>query len=199
MDEPNWTRQNSDVLVWRMPGEETVIPDTPEKKPTLKAATGLLIIISALLTGSVFGLLMMSAVPEKTETKAAPAMNSSAEQQITPAMNSSTEQKATPVEKTVPLFVIQGGLFSTEEAAYKAASSSGAPAAVIPAQNQYSMIYGVFLTKEAADEAELSLESSGTAAYVKETKVNLSSEEEETMKKAADSQQLDEMVSILSP
>lgn len=185
MHEPDWTRQNSDVLVWRLPDEEEAV--IPKKKPTLKAAAGLLIIISALLTGSVFGLLMMSAVPEQTETKAAPAMNSS------------TEQTAAPVEKTVPLFVIQGGLFSTEEAAAKAVSSSGEPAAVISSENQYSMIYGAFLTKTEADGAEQSLESRGTAAYVKETKVLLSSEEEETLKKAADSQQLDKIVSILSP
>ena len=185
MDEPEWTRQNSDVLVWRLPGEETVIPKK-KPRPRIKAAAGLLIIISALLTGSVFGLLMMSAVPEQTKTKAAPTINTS------------TEQTAAPVEKTVPLFVVQGGLFSTEEAAAKAVASAEEPAAIMASENQYSMIYGVFLTKTEADEAERNIESAGAAAYVKETKATLSSEEEKTLKKAADTQQLSKIISLLS-
>ncbi|WP_046173964.1 hypothetical protein [Domibacillus indicus] len=187
MDEPDWGRRgDSDVLVWHLPGEETAVP-VPKKQPTLKAAAGVLIIISALITGSVFGLLMMNAVPERTATKAAPVLNSS------------TEQTAASVEKTVPLFVVQGGIFSTKEAAATAVSSAEEPAAVMQSEDQYSMIYGAFFTKAEADEAERNIESTGSAAYVKETSAILSLEQEEELKKAAETNRLDEIASLLSP
>jgi len=194
MDEPDWTRRDGEVLIWQMPGEETVLP---KKKPVLKTGVGIMIILAALLTGGAFGILMMSAVPEKP-AKQAQAMSATPQQQV-PAKAGSEEKEAVPVTKTISLFVIQGGLFSTEAAAEAAASASTEQAAVIPSQNEYSMIYGVFFTKEEADEAEQQMEAGGTAAYVKETKATVSNEEEEALKQETGSQRLKKAATILSP
>lgn len=194
MDEPDWTRRDGEVLIWQMPGEETVLP---KKKPVLKTGVSIVIILAALLTGSTFGVLMMSAVPEQKPAKQAQAMSTTSGQQV-PTKTSSEEKEAAPVTKTIPLFVIQGGLFSTEAAAKAAASASTEQAAVIPSQNEYSMIYGVFFTKEEADKAEQQMEAGGTAAYVKETKATLSNEEEEALKQAADAQRLKKAATLLS-
>lgn len=195
MDEPDWTRRDGEVLIWQMPGEETVLP---KKKPVLKTGVGIMIILAALLTGGAFGILMMSAVPEQKPAKQAQAMSATSQQQV-PAKAGSEEKGEVPVTKTIPLFVIQGGLFSTEAAAEAAASAATEQAAVIPSQKEYSMIYGVFFTKEEADEAEQQMEADGTAAYVKEMKAALSNEEEEALKKATGSQRLKKAATILSP
>lgn len=191
MEEPDWTRHSSDVLIWHMPGEETA---APKKKPVLKTAASVGIIFSALITGSTFGFLMMSAVPKQAEEETAsraPAVTAPAEQAQQP--------QQTSVEKAVSLFIVQGGMYSTAEAAQQAAASSGQLSAVIPSDGQYSMIYGAFFTKSEADDAEKRLEADGAAAYVKETKATVTSEEEEALRKAAASQQLDQMATILSP
>ncbi|WNS81821.1 hypothetical protein RRU94_13745 [Domibacillus sp. DTU_2020_1001157_1_SI_ALB_TIR_016] len=196
MEEPDWTRRDGEVLIWQLPGEETVL-QKPKKKPALKAGTGILIIVAALLTGSVFGLLMMSAVPDQKSAKQVQASGAPTEQ--APSEEESAEKGTAASEKSISLFVLQGGLYSTKSAADEAAAASEERAAVLSSEKQYSMIYGVFFSKPEADQAERQLEAGGTAAYVKETKVTVSSEEEKVLKKAAEDQQLEEAASILSP
>lgn len=197
MEEPDWTRRDGEVLIWQLPGEETVLPK-PKKKPALKAGTGILIIFAALLTGSVFGLLMMSAVPDQKSAKQVQASGTPSEQ-AAPSAEEPAEKGIVATEKNISLFVLQGGLYSTKSAAEEAAAASEERAAVLSTEKQYSMIYGVFFSKPEADQAEQQLEADGTAAYVKETKVTVSSEEEKALKKAAEDQQLEEAASILSP
>ncbi|WP_050181221.1 hypothetical protein [Domibacillus robiginosus] len=197
MDEPDWTRRDGEVLIWQMPGEETALPK-PKKKPALKAGAGIVIVLAALVTGSVFGLLMMSAVPEQQPAKEAQAASAVPEKTAAP-MEETDQKETAPAQKTVSFFVLQGGLFSTKTAADEAASASKEQAAVLSSDDQYSMIYGIYFTKSEADEAERQLEAGGTAAYVKETETTVSDEEEAALRKAAQDQQLEEAVSIISP
>ncbi|OLN23494.1 hypothetical protein BTO30_05915 [Domibacillus antri] len=188
MDEPDWSNHNSDVLVWQLPGEETPAP-LPKKKSLIRPAAGAAIIVSALITGTIFGVTMIRAVNVPDEKPAEAAVSEA------------------PVQETkkadVSVSVIQGGLFSTEESALKgmeAAKAKQMTASVIPVGGQYMLLYGAFGSKSEAEQASQRIEEKGTNVYVKEVTASMTDSDEKKFKEESDPEKrLDQLKEAMSP
>jgi uncharacterized protein YlbG (UPF0298 family) len=195
MDELDWTRQHSDVLVWQMPGEEHQQPAVLQKKKSIiRPAAGTAIVLSALITGTLFGVTMIRAVNVPEEKPAAAAVSEASVQET-------SEQEMDRVDVTVS--VIQGGLFSTEEAAKKSvgiAKAKQIPASFISSGGQYMVLYGVFSSSDEAKNAAQQLEEKGTAAYVKDVTASMTDTAEKTFIEESDTQKkLDQLKEAMSP
>lgn len=192
MDELDWTRPNSDVLVWQMPGEEGPAV-SQKKKSIIRPAAGLAIVLSALITGTLFGVTMIRAVNVEEVKKP------------TAAVSEVPVQEA-PVQGTkrvdVTVSVIQGGLFSTEEAAKKSirnAREKKIPANYVSSEGQYMVLYGVFSSPDEAKSAAGLLEEKGTAVYVKDVTASMTENAEKTMTEETDPQKkLDQLKEAMS-
>ncbi|OMP67542.1 SPOR domain-containing protein [Domibacillus epiphyticus] len=195
MDEPDWSYERSDVLIWQLPGEEAELESETEpiviqkKKSIIRPAAGAVIVMSALITGTLFGVTMIRAVNVPDEKPAAAAVSK------------------TPVQEVkrgkVKLSVIQGGLFSTEETAKKGLKTAKAkkmPASIIKHGEQYMLLFGAYLSKSEADQAAQLIEEKGTAVYVKEVSASMTESAEKTFSAEADHQKrLDQLKEALSP
>jgi cell division septation protein DedD len=195
MDELDWTRQNSDVLVWQMPGEEHQQPVVLQKKKSIiRPAAGTAIVLSALITGTLFGVTMIRAVNVPEEKPAAAAVSEA-------PVKETPEQEMNRVDVTVS--VIQGGLFSTEGAAKKSvgiAKAKQIPASFISSGGQYMVLYGVFASPDKAKNAARQLEEKGTAAYVKDVTASMTDTAEKTFIEESDTQKkLDQLKEAMSP
>lgn len=192
MDELDWTRPNSDVLVWQLPGEEG--PAVPKKKKSIiRPAAGAAIILSALITGTLFGVTMIRAVNVE---EAKPPAASVSEMPVQEAPVQGTKQ----VDVTVS--VIQGGLYSTEEAAKKSVENAKAKkitADYVSSAGQYMVLYGVFSSPDEAKSAARLIEEKGTAVYVKDVTASMTETAEKRMKGETDPQKkLDQLKEAMS-
>ncbi|MGG3450856.1 SPOR domain-containing protein [Domibacillus aminovorans] len=176
MDELDWTRPNSDVLVWQMPGEEGPAV-SKKKKSIIRPAAGATIVLSALITGTLFGVTMIRAVNVE-EIKPPAAVVSEVPVQETKRVD-------------VTVSVIQGGLFSTKEAAKKGVENAKAKkitANYVSSEGQYMVLYGVFSSPDEAKSAAGLLEEQGTAVYVKDVTASMTEAAAKTMTEETDPQ-----------
>lgn len=165
MGAPKWQEKNSDVLHWHMPGEEIPIPVAKKKTAFIHPAIVMGIVTLALGVGTVFGVIMTNAVDiEKVQNQQAVSGNESHVQ----------EAKPTGVQD-VTVALIQGGVFSTAEAAEKA-KLKNIPATVIPSEGQFLLLLGAASTVEEAKELAESIEKKGIEVYVKELPVPMTND-----------------------
>ncbi|WP_050182504.1 hypothetical protein [Domibacillus robiginosus] len=110
-----WHEKKSDLLHWHMPGEEMPIPATKKKTAFIHPAIVTGIVTLTLGVGTAFSVIMINAIDieEKEQKQKQQAVNG----------NERSVQETKPTDvKDVTVALVQGGIFSTAEAAEKAKS-----------------------------------------------------------------------------
>ncbi|WP_050182219.1 hypothetical protein [Domibacillus robiginosus] len=158
MGAPKWHEKNSNVLHWHMPGEEMPISAAKKKTAFIHPAIVTGIVTLALGVGTAFGVIMINAID----------IEEKAQKQQAVSGNERSVQENKPADvKDVTVALIQGGVFSTAEAAEKA-KPKNVPATVVPAEGQFLLVLGAASTIEAAKELAEPIQQKGMEVYLKE-------------------------------
>ncbi|MCI2255578.1 hypothetical protein L2D08_14490 [Domibacillus sp. PGB-M46] len=188
MGAPKWHEKNSNVLHWHIPGEETPIPAVKKKTSFIHPAVVTGIVSLAIGVGTFFSVIMINAVDIEKEQK---------QQAVNGNERSVQETKPTDV-KDVTVALIQGGIFSTAEAAEKA-KPKNVPTAVIPSEGQFLLLLGAASTMEEAKELAEPIEQKGMEVYVKELSIPMTNDIKKQLLSEKDQQNiLDLLKTVLS-
>ena len=179
MGAPKWHEKNSDVLLWHIPGEETPVPVAKKKTAFIDPAIIMGIVTLALGVGTVFGVTMINAFDGEKAAK----------QQAVNVNDGSVQETKPTAVKDVTVALIQGGVFSTAEAAEKA-KPRNVPSTVIPSEGQFLLVLGAALTMEEAEELAKPMEQKEMAVYVKELPIPMTNDIEKQFLSEKDQQNI---------
>ncbi|MCM3790057.1 hypothetical protein M3221_16845 [Domibacillus indicus] len=179
MGATKWHEKNSNVLHWQIPGEEMPIPAAKKKTAFIHPAIVTGIVTLAIGIGTFFSVIMINAVDiEKAQKQQAVNGNERPVQ----------ENKPTDV-KDVTVALIQGGVFSTAEAAEKA-KPKNVPTTVVPSEGQFLLVLGAASTIEAAKELAEPIEQKGIAVYIKELPIPMTNDIKKQLSSEKDQQNI---------
>ena len=141
----------------------------PSIKPMITAS------ISAILIGTVLGLVLLSIFTD-TEDKMTQDANNVAAVHANPDDEDDTQLKANKVTlKAMGAYVLQVGVFTEKANADEWANTyneQGFPATIMQRDNQYFLFAGIADTKEGAEQLALTIEEQELDVFVKEWVIN---------------------------
>ncbi|WP_203361599.1 hypothetical protein [Bacillus sp. REN10] len=175
-------RDKEEEFQWVFPDESEKKEETVSLKATLhpqharKRVIGklLFIIISAILIGLLFGYTMVKIVTQKEEVPPQAMLKEPTKQQHTAAPTSPTASSLLP---SIEVSIVQGGVFSTKEAANKAMkrlNDEGAPAGIIHKDEQFIVVLGVASELATAKELGEAYRAKVDDVYAKTTTISSS-------------------------
>lgn len=172
-----WSRTRGEVIVWELPDKQEQAKK--QKRVWLKSVV---VMVASVGTGCLFGVLLISAVPE----------SSSADRTDAGASTAATEASvpapaASPAVYRETVYMLQSGVFSSRHAAEEAAAGLG-EAAVLHINGSYSVAAGFFQTEVAAKQAEQEAEKTGKRMFVKPFEATVREADKQKWRDAIDSQ-----------
>ncbi|KAB7708614.1 hypothetical protein F9802_00185 [Bacillus aerolatus] len=175
-------KKEEEEFQWIFPEETERKEDVLEqyvslKRPAAKWTAGKLfiIVVSAVLIGLLLGYAMVKVVTQKEEVPPQAILKEAKVEKEAPAPAAPATPKAagTPL-LPVEMAVVQGGVFSTKEAAAvmeKQLASKGLPAEVVTQNDQHIILLAASSTVETAKLIGSTYETAGAAVYAKQTSI----------------------------